>query len=136
SGRASTTPVSCSSAPISQSPGSPRGPASDPTRTSAGTSAASSAHRRAPTAAPSGRSSDSVPPVSPRSSPSRALWDDGPMSSRAEPTGPAVTIRPSTGAAEYSTLAAIWRGAVDATHDFLTAADRDEIESALQSDYL
>ncbi len=58
------------------------------------------------------------------------------MPSRAEPTGPAVTIRPSTGAAEYSTIAAIWRGAVDATHDFLTAADRDEIESALQSDYL
>lgn len=47
----------------------------------------------------------------------------------------ALSIRPSTGAAEYPALAAIWRGAVDATHDFLTEADRDEIEAKLQSDY-
>ncbi|WP_396954364.1 acetyltransferase [Nesterenkonia sp. CL21] len=48
---------------------------------------------------------------------------------------PVVSIRPSIGAAEYPTLAAIWRGAVDATHDFLAEADRDEIETRLQSDY-
>lgn len=49
---------------------------------------------------------------------------------------PALTIRPSTGPAEYTALVAIWRGGVDATHDFLAAADRDEIEAALPSDYL
>lgn len=46
-----------------------------------------------------------------------------------------VSIRPSIGTAEHPALAAIWRSAVDATHDFLAAADRDEIESKLQSDY-
>lgn len=48
---------------------------------------------------------------------------------------PVLVIRPSIGAAEYPALAAIWRSAVDATHDFLAEADRDEIESALQSVY-
>lgn len=48
----------------------------------------------------------------------------------------ALIIRPSIGAAEYPELAAIWRGAVDATHDFLAETDRDEIEARLQSDYL
>lgn len=57
------------------------------------------------------------------------------MSPRKEPTVPVLSIRPSIGAAEYSVLAAIWRGAVDATHDFLAEADRDEIEARLQSDY-
>jgi putative acetyltransferase len=47
----------------------------------------------------------------------------------------AMSIRPSVGAAEYPALAAIWRGAVDATHGFLAAADRDEIEARLQSDF-
>lgn len=46
-----------------------------------------------------------------------------------------LSIRPSIGAVEYPALAAIWRGAVDATHDFLAEADRDEIEAKLQSDY-
>lgn len=46
-----------------------------------------------------------------------------------------LSIRPSVGAAEYPLLAAIWRGAVDATHDFLAAEDRDEIEARLQSDF-
>ena len=46
-----------------------------------------------------------------------------------------VAIRPSKGAAEYPALLAIWRGAVDATHHFLAATDRDEIEAKLQSDY-
>lgn len=46
-----------------------------------------------------------------------------------------VTIRPTTGEAEYPALAAIWRSAVDATHDFLAEDHRDEIESHLQSDY-
>jgi putative acetyltransferase len=47
----------------------------------------------------------------------------------------ALNIRPSIGAAEYPALVAIWRGAVDATHDFLADADRDEIEARLVSDY-
>lgn len=38
-------------------------------------------------------------------------------------------------AAEYPALAAIWRSAVDATHDFLAEADRNEIEQHLQSNY-
>lgn len=49
---------------------------------------------------------------------------------------PTVQIRPSTGPAEYPALVAIWRSAVDATHDFLAPADRDAIEAALASDYL
>lgn len=49
---------------------------------------------------------------------------------------PALSIRQSTGAAEYPALASIWRGAVDATHDFLADAHRDEIEAKLHSDYL
>lgn len=47
----------------------------------------------------------------------------------------ALSIRPSTGAAEYPALSAIWRSAVDATHDFLAEADRNEIERHLQSHY-
>lgn len=58
------------------------------------------------------------------------------MSSQEEPATPPLNIRPSTGPAEYPALAAIWRGAVDATHDFLAEADRDEIEAKLPSDYL
>ena len=57
------------------------------------------------------------------------------MSSRKEPARPVLSIRPSIGAADYPALAAIWRGAVDATHDFVAEADRDEIEARLQSDY-
>lgn len=45
-------------------------------------------------------------------------------------------IRPDHGPSEYAALVAIWRGAVDATHDFLATADRDEIESKLPTDYL
>ncbi|KXP08876.1 acetyltransferase [Tsukamurella tyrosinosolvens] len=36
---------------------------------------------------------------------------------------------------EYPVLVRVWRSSVDATHDFLTAADRDAIESRLASDY-
>lgn len=57
------------------------------------------------------------------------------MSSREKPTASALRLRPSTGAAEHPALVAIWRSAVDATHGFLADADRDEIESHLQSDY-
>lgn len=46
-----------------------------------------------------------------------------------------VTIRPSLGAADYPALVAIWRSAIDATHDFLADADRDEIETHLATDY-
>ena len=48
---------------------------------------------------------------------------------------PDLRIRPTTGADEYHALVAIWRSSVDATHDFLADADRDEIESKLISDY-
>ena len=65
----------------------------------------------------------------------RVLWDDGLMSSREKPTMPALSLRPSTGVAEYPALVVIWRSAVDATHDFLADAHRNEIESHLQSDY-
>lgn len=47
-----------------------------------------------------------------------------------------LSIRPSQGPAEYPQLVAIWRSAVDATHDFLAEADRAEIESRLAPDYL
>lgn len=47
----------------------------------------------------------------------------------------ALRVRPTHGPAEYPALVAIWRSAVDATHDFLADADRDEIERHLQSDY-
>jgi putative acetyltransferase len=47
----------------------------------------------------------------------------------------AVAIRPVAGPEEYPVLAAIWRSAVDATHGFLAAADRDEIASKLQPEY-
>lgn len=57
------------------------------------------------------------------------------MSPRMDPILRVLSIRPSIGAVEYPALAAIWRGAVDATHDFLAEADRDEIEAKLQSDY-
>ena len=57
------------------------------------------------------------------------------MPSSNRPASPAVRIRPAVGAAEFPVLMAIWRGAVDATHDFLAEADRDEIEARLQSDY-
>ena len=43
-------------------------------------------------------------------------------------------IRPSQGPTDYAPLAAIWRSAVTATHDFLAETDREEIESTLESD--
>jgi len=54
---------------------------------------------------------------------------------REESTLSALTIRPCLGVVEYPALTAIWRSAVNATHDFLTTADRDEIEGKLQSEY-
>lgn len=57
------------------------------------------------------------------------------MTPEMDPAVPAVHIRPSLGAVEHPALVAIWRSSVDATHDFLAAADRDEIEARLQSDY-
>lgn len=47
----------------------------------------------------------------------------------------ALRIRRSTGSTEYPALVAIWRSAVDATHDFLSDADRGEIHAKLASDY-
>ncbi|AZS41813.1 putative N-acetyltransferase YjaB [Microbacterium oxydans] len=46
-----------------------------------------------------------------------------------------LTVRPSLGPEEYPALVAIWRSAVDATHDFLAEADRNAIEARLASDY-
>ncbi len=48
---------------------------------------------------------------------------------------PDLSIRPTLGPVEYPSLVAIWRRAVDATHDFLDDADRDEIEARLSADY-
>lgn len=46
-----------------------------------------------------------------------------------------LSVRPSRGPVDFAPLVAIWRSAVDATHEFLADADRDEIESQLESDY-
>ncbi|MBC9953808.1 GNAT family N-acetyltransferase [Leucobacter sp. cx-42] len=48
---------------------------------------------------------------------------------------PKLVIRPCAGPAEYPALVAIWRSAVDATHEFLEPADRARIESKLTTDY-
>ncbi len=48
-------------------------------------------------------------------------------------TGP--VLRDCRGPAEFADLVAVWRSSVDATHDFLAAADRDAIEARLASDY-
>lgn len=46
-----------------------------------------------------------------------------------------ISIRPCRGPADYERLVQVWRSAVEATHDFLMAADKQEIESHLASDY-
>jgi len=48
---------------------------------------------------------------------------------------PGPVIRRARGAEEYPRLVAVWRSAVDATHDFLDAEHRDAIEARLASDY-
>lgn len=45
-----------------------------------------------------------------------------------------ITLRAGT-VDDHQTLVPVWRSAVDATHDFLAAADRDAIEARLASDY-
>ncbi|MFM1728465.1 acetyltransferase [Prescottella soli] len=45
-------------------------------------------------------------------------------------------LRPCRGAEEWPALVRIWRSAVDATHDFLTAEDVDFYRSRMVSDYL
>ncbi|QCR19407.1 acetyltransferase [Agrococcus sp. SGAir0287] len=47
-----------------------------------------------------------------------------------------VRIRPAQGPSEHPALVAVWRSAVDATHDFLAREDRDAIEAALADAYL
>lgn len=49
--------------------------------------------------------------------------------------GTELSIRPSNGLIDYPLLKAIWRSAVNATHGFLSEADRREIESKLETDY-
>lgn len=46
-----------------------------------------------------------------------------------------LSVRPSNGPIDYPLLISIWRSAVNATHDFLSEADRREIESKLETDY-
>lgn len=46
-----------------------------------------------------------------------------------------VLLRVVRGPEEYPALVRVWRSSVDATHDFLAAADRDAIEARLASDY-
>ncbi|GAA4811967.1 acetyltransferase [Tomitella cavernea] len=48
---------------------------------------------------------------------------------------PDISIRSTFGPEEYPRLVAVWRSAVDATHDFLAEEHRAEIESHLASDY-
>ncbi|SMX99156.1 putative acetyltransferase [Brevibacterium aurantiacum] len=45
-------------------------------------------------------------------------------------------MRTSQRPTDYPPLVAIWRSAVNATHDFLSEVDRREIESKLETDYL
>lgn len=48
---------------------------------------------------------------------------------------PPIVLRPCTGAAEFPSLVAVWRSAVEATHDFLTSTDIDGIESRLAPEF-
>lgn len=54
---------------------------------------------------------------------------------RGEGAGPAVRIRAGT-PADVPRALEIWRDAVDATHGFLTAADRVEIDRLVAEDFL
>jgi len=47
-----------------------------------------------------------------------------------------VTVRPARGPEEHGALAAVWRSAVEATHDFLAPEDVDHYEARLLGDYL
>lgn len=44
-------------------------------------------------------------------------------------------VRKDSGAGEWPALVCIWRSAVEATHDFITAADIDRYESKMITDY-
>lgn len=57
------------------------------------------------------------------------------MSKQPYPGEGEISIRSSRGPADYPPLVAIWRSAVNATHDFLAESDRMEIESKLDTDY-
>lgn len=46
-----------------------------------------------------------------------------------------IGIRPAAGRSDDPALVAIWRSAVDATHDFLSESDREELEKHLAADY-
>lgn len=59
----------------------------------------------------------------------------GPEEAMTTQPAPGVAVRRARGSDEYPRLAAVWRSAVDATHDFLAAEDRDAIEARLASDY-
>lgn len=67
--------------------------------------------------------------------PTRLACHDGDMSEQPHGGETELSIRPSNGPTDYPLLKAIWRSAVNATHDFLSEADRREIESKLETDY-
>ncbi|ALQ30280.1 GCN5 family acetyltransferase [Arthrobacter sp. YC-RL1] len=46
-----------------------------------------------------------------------------------------LTLRPVAGSDEYPKLVEIWASAVDATHDFLADADREQIRGKLATEY-
>ncbi|MDN5604308.1 acetyltransferase [Rothia sp. HC945] len=46
-----------------------------------------------------------------------------------------IRVRPVRAPDDYAPLVAIWRSAVNATHDFLAEADREEIESTMETGY-
>ncbi|MFI6868594.1 acetyltransferase [Nocardia sp. NPDC050406] len=48
---------------------------------------------------------------------------------------PPIVLRPCADAAEFPSLVAVWRSAVEATHDFLTSADIDAIERRLAPEF-
>ncbi len=48
---------------------------------------------------------------------------------------PGILLHENPAEHEFPRLVAIWRSAVDATHDFLASGDRDAIERALIPDY-
>ncbi len=60
---------------------------------------------------------------------------DGDAQGRGDPAGPPVTIRRGT-PADVARAVDIWRTAVDATHRFLTAEDRAEIDVMVATEFL
>lgn len=59
------------------------------------------------------------------------------MSAAESPRGSArIALRPCNGRDEWPRIVAVWRGAVEATHAFLTPADVDGYEQRMAADFL